>query len=178
MELYKNSTQTPNVLFDHLLKVLRSRAQLCVLLIIIKRTIGTAHPTIKGKRVERAWISQKLFMVCGNLSGKSVSMAVDSLVRAGYIEVTDEPGNIMHSKKQRRACPRLYYASRLRLVQNKKQVRETSCDNGVDKCHTIKLRNKNISCGQMPQGTKRLTDRQRYLQIRGGSSIKNMEDTI
>jgi len=174
---YKNTTQTPNLLFDHLLKEL-SESQLKVLLTIIRKTMGQADPECPEKRLERAWISQKLFMLCCSLSGKSVSNAINSLVIKGYIEVTNQAEEVMHTTQQRRKTSRLYYASRLRLEANKKQASKMLCINGVNKCHTIKLRNNIKLYEQSTQPIRRrLTDRERYLQITTNLSIKNVKDT-
>jgi len=174
---YKNTTQVVNILFDDLLKTINSISELKVLLTIIRKTTGKINPSIPGQRIEKAWISQKLFMVCCSLSGKAVSNAIDRLVIKGYIEVTNEQGNILRSKKKRRGASRLYYASRLRLVPNKKQANKSACDNPVNLCHTIKLNNSKQSCYNTTHGVKKLTDRERYLQIIKNQPIKHIKDT-
>ena len=149
---------------DELLKTV-SFSELKILLTIIRKTVGIIHPTITGKRLDKAWISQKLFMVCTSLSGRAVSSAIDSLITKGLIEVTDCNENLLHSKKKRRGASRLYFASRLRLEPNPKQTSELSCIKPVNTGHTIKLNNKTKSCYTTSQGLKRLSDTERYQQI-------------
>jgi len=166
MTYYINTTQTPNILFDVLLKHI-TFSELKVLMTIIRKTIGMVNPNNIKERVERAWISQKLFMLCTSLSGRAVSSAIDSLVKRQLIEVTDYIGNILETKEKRRGVSRLYYASRLRLEPNPKQASEVSCHNPVNKGHTIKLNNKTKSCYNSSQGIKRISDTERYQQILG-----------
>lgn len=149
---------------DELLKTV-SFSELKIILTIIRKTVGMMHPTIVGKRLDKAWISQKLFMVCTSLSGRAVSSAIDSLVIKGLIEVTDSNENLLHSKKKRRGASRLYFASRLRLEPNPKQTSELTCTKPVNTSHTIKLNNKTKSCYTSSQGLKRLSDIERYQQI-------------
>ncbi|MCK8479044.1 replication protein [Psychroserpens algicola] len=165
MDYYSNTTQVPNVLFDHLLKTISSMSELKVLLIIIRKTIGVADPNMKGKRLERAWISQRLFAICCNLSGRAVSTAIDGLIKKELIEVTDSFGNVLLTKRERQGTPRLYFASRLRLVVNKKQTSEPICDNAVNKLHIIKLNTIKKSCYNDSQGVQRLSDSERLNQL-------------
>ena len=172
MSYYKNTTQTPNSLFDLHLKHL-SLSELKVLLTIVRKTIGVVHPSIPGTRLQRAWISQKLFMRCTSLSGRAVSSAIGSLVDRNLIVVSDGKGNTVSSKSSRRGSPRLYYASRLRLDQNKMQTSEHLCNKPVKKGHTIKLNTIKQSCYNGSQGIHKLTDTQRYLQIKNEHNHRN-----
>jgi len=164
MNYYTNTTQTPNILFDHLLKQL-TNSELKVLLTVIRKTIGQVHPTISNTRMDRAWISQKLFMLCCNLSGRAVSSAIDSLVNQKLLVVTDKRGKELTTKSKRRGASKLYYSSLLRLDKKKEKASEVACYNPVTKGHTIKLNRMKQSCYNKSQGVKRLSDSQRYLQI-------------
>lgn len=165
---YKQTTQTPNVLFDVLLKTL-SKSELSVLLTIIRKTIGMVNPNNTDKRIERAWISQGLFMRCTGLSGRAVSSAIDSLVTRHLIIVTNSEGHLLITKASRRGVFKLYYSSSLLLEQHQKnKSSELSCHNPVTKGHTIKLTDIKLSCEKRSQGlkeVKRLSDRERILQI-------------
>ncbi|MDC9721808.1 MAG: hypothetical protein PSN34_03415 [Urechidicola sp.] len=167
--LYKQTTQTPNVLFDVLLKSL-SRSELTVLLTIIRKTIGMVNPFNTNQRLERAWISQRLFSICTGLSGRSVSNAIDSLVRQHLITVTNRQGHHLKTRASRRGVFKLYYSSSLLLEQNqeKRKSSEVTCLNPVTNGHTIKLTETKLLCEQRSQGFKkiqRISDRERILQI-------------
>jgi len=164
MSYYINTTQTPNILFDNLLKVLKD-SELRVLLTVIRKTIGQIDPADAHKRLDRAWISQKLFMICCNLSGRAVSSAIDSLVCKGLLLVTDKKGRELESKASRRGASKLYYSSRLRLEPKKEQTSEQACYNPVTKGHTIKLNYTTKSCYNKSQGVRKLSDTERYQQI-------------
>ena len=175
MDYYKNTTQTPNELFDVLLKTLTT-SELKVLLTIIRKTIGMIDPS-SGKRVERAWISQRLFMRCCSLSGRAVSTAIESLVHQHLIEVTDKEGRELNAKYKRRGVSRLYFASRLRLVQNLKKASEPAGINPVTKGHTIKLTTIKLSCYKRSQGIRKLSDEERYQQILSEQTAQTSRNT-
>jgi hypothetical protein len=165
---YKQTTQTPNILFDVHLKTL-SKSELSVLLTIIRKTIGMVNPNNKNERIERAWISQGLFMLCTGLSGRAVSSAIDSLVTRHLIIVTNIEKQLLKTKTSRRGVFKLYYSSSLLLEhQQKNKISELSCSNPVTKGHTIKLTDIKLSCEKRSLGLKkikRLYDRERILQI-------------
>ena len=162
---YKYTTQTPNILFDHLIKVL-SETQLKVLLTIIRKTIGQVDATNPTKRVQRAWISQRLFCICTGKSARAVSSAIDYLSSQGYILVTAKDGTTLTSKSKRRGASALYYASRLLSEEATPQPCDLSYHNAVKKGHTIKLNEIKESCYNRSQCVKRLSDTERYLQIK------------
>jgi len=154
MNYYIHTTQTPNILFDHLLKRL-TNSELKILLTVIRKTVGQIDPNDSAKRMERAWISQKLFMLCCNLSGRAVSNAVSSLVSQNLLEVTNKKGTILSAKSQRRGASRLYYSSLLRLGKEKEKASEVACYKPVTKGHTIKLNRIKQSCYNRSQGVKK-----------------------
>lgn len=171
MYYYRNTTQTPNLLFDHLLKQL-SLSELKVLLTIVRKTLGQVDPKDVTKRLSRAWISQKLFMHCCNLSGRAVSSAIDSLVHKQLIEVTNLQGAVLETKWERRGVSRLYYASLLRLDTSKKQTSESTSIVPVKDVHTIKLNKNKLSCYNKSQGIKRLSDVHRFKQIQKNRNLE------
>ncbi|MEP0264187.1 hypothetical protein [Dokdonia sp.] len=173
MSYYTQTTQTPNILFDHLLKRLTS-SELKVLLTVVRKTVGQADPIDSNKRLERAWISQKLFMLCCNLSGRAVSNAIDSLVSKDLLEVSNERGTILNTKAKRRGASRLYFTSLLRLEQKKEKASEVACYKPVTKGHTIKLNRIKQSCYNRSQGVEKLSDTERYLQIKQNLTTKDI----
>ena len=109
MLYYPNTTQTPNRILDLYLKNL-SGAEVKIILVIIRRTLGLIDKQNPKQRVQRAWISQKLFVLITGLSGRAVSSAVESLLSKGLIVVTDNAGTHLLSASSRKAANRLYYA--------------------------------------------------------------------
>jgi len=166
MLYYYKTTQIPNSVFDIHLKTL-SKSELKVLLIILRKTVGIADFEIKGKRIERAWISQRLFSLCTNLSGRAISTAIDSLNSKNLIIVSNKSGQILKTKNARRGASRLYYSSNslLERSQEKNKVSEITSNNTVNKVHTIKQTMIKQSSENTSQGINRLTDKERLLQI-------------
>ncbi|UOY04994.1 replication protein [Muricauda sp. SCSIO 64092] len=161
MLYYKNTTQTPNVIFNDLLKVL-TESELKVLLTIIYKTIGQVDPKNPSQRIQRAWIAQKFFCMVTGLSNKSVSKAIDSLVKKNRIRVSDGYNKTMSTPGTRRGASALYYESCLQLSPNVKKASEHSSHNAVKKLHTIKLNSIKQSCDLSSQGTQRLSDLKRF----------------
>lgn len=161
---YKNTTQTPNSLFDNHLKTLGC-AELKVLLVIIRQTIGFIHPNNKFKRKDRDWISQRYFMQRAGLSGRAVSSAIASLVSKGLILVTSKKERIMHTIKERRGASRLYYASTLVLVNNLHNTYDVLDDKAVKHLHTTKLKHTKLLCNKSSQGFQKTSDKQRIEQL-------------
>lgn len=102
------STPVPNVLFDIYLKELKS-AELKILLVIIRQTLGWADRRASLGRKEMDWIS------CSQLQGKTgcsrraISSAIETLVKKELIEVLDERGNFLNDPLMRKGKQRLFY---------------------------------------------------------------------
>ena len=173
MMYYYNTTQTPNSLFDIHLKTL-SKSELKVLLIIIRKTVGIVDVKNRSNRLERAWISQRLFRICTNLSGRAISTAINSLMQKDLIIVTNESGQILKNKNTRRGASRLYYSSNSLLEgsQEKNKVSEITFNNPVNKVHTIKQTIIKQSCENTSHIISKLTDRERILQIINSKKVK------
>ena len=164
MNHYRRTTQTPNKLFDHLLKEL-TETQLKVLLTIIRKTVGQRDPYNNNQRIQRAWLSQRLFCLCTGKSGRAISTAIDTLSRKRYIRITDEDHNVLDTKSKRRGASRLYYESSFFEQEPAPAVCELTYHNAVKKGHTIKLNETKKSCYNSSQCIQRLSDSQRFQQI-------------
>jgi hypothetical protein len=168
MEYYKRTTQVPNEVIDVLMKQLPA-TEFKVLLLIIRRTYGMIEQGSKHKRVQRTWISQKLFCICCNVSGRAVSTAIEKLIQKKLITVTDFNGNILDTKQKRRGKPRLYFTSRLRLepssFKKKKKACELTSTKPMNTVHMIKPTEIKQSFDMITQGIERITDQERIQQI-------------
>ena len=164
MLYFKNTTQIPNELLDKQLKYLTG-ANLKVLLVILRQTIGFVQPKNNKRRKERDWISQRFFMNKTGLSGRSVSTAIASLISKGLIVVTNTRGNILHTAKQRRGTSRLYYASTLVLVNPLHTSSSVLDKKEVKKVHTTKPIHTKLYYEKSSQGFQKLSDVQRIKQI-------------
>lgn len=103
-----STTPVPNVFFDVHLKELK-QAELKVLLVVIRQTLGWADRRGMLGRKEIDWISgSQLQQKTGN-SKRSITAATDTLVRKNLIEILDVNGNILDNAEKRQGKTKLFY---------------------------------------------------------------------
>lgn len=110
---YKQTTQVPNRLFDHLLPML-TFAELKILLVIIRQTLGWVD-RYTGKRKTRECISYSLFIKKTGLSRRIISDSIQSLLSKRAIVITLFDGTKVHEPNERIGKKHLYYATNLLL---------------------------------------------------------------
>ncbi len=103
---YYPYTNVPNSFFLLLPKL--GYAELKVLLIIIRQTYGFVEPGTK-KHKQWDWISGRFFVKKTNLSQRSVSEALSSLLQKGLIQAKNEQGRLVTTTIQRRRAYKLFY---------------------------------------------------------------------
>ena len=106
--LQTSTTAVPNFLFDIHLKELKS-AELKVILIIIRQTLGWADRRAVLGRKERDWISGSQLQSKTGSSQRAISSAIENLVRKNLIDVLDYQGSILDTAEKRKGKLRLYY---------------------------------------------------------------------
>ena len=104
----KYTTPVPNAIFDIYLKELNS-AELKVLLVVIRQTLGWADGRGIYGRKETDWISGSQLKEKTGSSKRAISSAVDILVRKRIIEVEDDYGRVLDHSLDRKGKSRLYY---------------------------------------------------------------------
>ena len=103
------TTPVPNDLLDRVMPTLRD-TELRVLLVVVRQTIGWQAGQYSGQRKERDWLTQSQLMRRTGRANGAVSRAVDALVRAGLITVTDRGGTLLKTPAERRRyLGNLYY---------------------------------------------------------------------
>jgi hypothetical protein len=105
------STPVPNLLLDALMPAL-SDSQWRLVCAVVRATLGWIDPQ-SGGRKSRAWITQRQLMARAGRKSEAVSRAIDALMKAGLIEVTDQTGRPLNTSAERRRAPRLFFALRL-----------------------------------------------------------------
>lgn len=103
-----NTTPVPNALFDVYLKELKS-AELKVLLVIIRQTLGWSDRRAVRGRKEKDWISNGQLRNKTGSSRRAISSATETLVHKQLIEISDGFGNSLTDPLQRKGKLRLYY---------------------------------------------------------------------
>ena len=106
--LQTSTTPVPNFLFDVHLKELKS-AELKVILIIIRQTLGWADRRAVLGRKERDWISCSQLQSKTGSSQRAISSAIETLVTKNLIDVLDYQGSILDTAEKRKGKQRLYY---------------------------------------------------------------------
>jgi len=106
--LNHKTTPVPNVLFDAHLKHLSS-AELKVLLVIIRKTLGWSDRQALNGRKEVDWISNSQLQGLTGCSRRAISSATESLVNKKLIEVLHENGSLLSDPQKRKGKQRLYY---------------------------------------------------------------------
>lgn len=112
---YTNTTPVPNALFDIYLSELQS-AELKVLLIVIRQTLGWSDRRTQLGRKERDWISNSQLQAKTGASRRAISSAIEVLVSKGIIEVLDEYGNLLLLPSLRKGKQRLYYRASPHII--------------------------------------------------------------
>ena len=103
-----NTTAVPNALFDVHLRKLKI-AELKVVLVVIRQTLGWSDQHATTKRKEKDWISNGQLLRKTGCSRRAISYATDVLVSNGLIEVLDICGNALTKPSARKGKIRLYY---------------------------------------------------------------------
>src|SRR3989344_5856362 len=102
-----NTTQTPNIIFNGLMKEM-SDTELRVVLIVTRATLGWIMDREKGMRKEEDWISHsQLKHKTGRESG-AISKAIDRCIQKDWIEARDHGGELLDTKDKRRG-KNIYY---------------------------------------------------------------------
>jgi hypothetical protein len=103
-----STTPVPNVFFDIYLKELK-QAELKVLLVVIRQTLGWADRRGMLGRKETDWISgSQLQHKTGN-SKRAITAATDILVKKNLIEILDVNGTILDHPEKRQGKTKLFY---------------------------------------------------------------------
>ena len=103
-----NTTPVPNVVFDTYLRELKL-AELKVLLIIIRQTLGWENKRNKSERKEMDWISNSQLVHKSGTSARSINDAIRILSDKRLIEVISQYGEILDSAGKRKGQQKLYY---------------------------------------------------------------------
>jgi len=103
-----NTTAVPNALFDVHLKDLRV-AELKVLLVVIRQTLGWSDKHAAMGRKQQDWISNSQLLSKTGCSRRAICSATEALVNTGLVDVIDSGGNPLTFAAQRKGKTRLFY---------------------------------------------------------------------
>ena len=103
-----STTPVPNIFFDVYLKELK-QAELKVLLVVIRQTLGWADRRGMTGRKETDWISGSQLQQKTGSSKRAITTATDVLVKKNLIEILDVNGNILDTSEKRQGKTKLFY---------------------------------------------------------------------
>ena len=106
--MWSNTTSVPNVVFDLYLKDL-NLAELKVLLVIIRQTLGWKDKQTKSERKECDWISGSQLSLKTGASKRAINTAIRILVEKNLIDVLDTDGKLLDSPDKRKGKPKLFF---------------------------------------------------------------------
>lgn len=99
----------PSAYIDIVMPAL-SDAELRIVLVVIRQTLGWTEGDGSPVRKGRDWLSHSQLKTRTGKSSDSISKAIQSLVRSSLIVVESEDGKLLtHPSARRRARSRLYY---------------------------------------------------------------------
>ncbi len=103
------TTPVPNELLDRVMPTLRD-TELRVLLVVIRQTLGWQDGPKTSQRKPKDWLTQSQLMRRTGRASGAVARAVDALVKAGLINVSNRAGTLLRTPAERRRhLSRLYY---------------------------------------------------------------------
>ena len=103
-----NSTPVPNTVFDVHLKELKL-AELKVLLIIIRQTLGWEDKKTRSERKELDWISNSQLAFKTGSSKRAINDAIHVLTEKKLIEVLSQTGDLLDTPEKRKGQQKLFY---------------------------------------------------------------------
>jgi hypothetical protein len=103
-----STTPVPNTLFDTYLKELKL-AELKVLLIITRQTLGWEDKKTKSERKELDWISGSQLTIKTGCSKRAINSAIEVLVQKNLINVMSASGAYLDTPEKRRGQQKLFY---------------------------------------------------------------------
>ena len=103
-----NTTPVPNAVFDNYLKELKL-AELKVLLIIIRQTLGWEDKRTQSERKEMDWISNSQLVVKTGNSARAINDAIQGLTDKKLIDVISQSGEFLDTPEKRRGQQKLYF---------------------------------------------------------------------
>lgn len=118
-----NTTQTPNIIFNGLMKKMTD-TELRVVLMVVRATFGWIEDKETGMRKEEDWISHyQLKAKTGRQSG-ALSKAIDGCIKKDWIEARDKEGNLLDTKGKRKGKNIFYRIGKKILITTSSENKE------------------------------------------------------
>jgi hypothetical protein len=103
-----HTTPFPNVLIDEVMPRLKD-TQWRILCVVVRQTLGW-HDDVSGLRKDRDWLTRSQLKARTGRNSEAIALAIDTLVKQGYITVQDSKGIVLKTPQERRKNHgRIYY---------------------------------------------------------------------
>ena len=153
------TTPVPNAVFDTYLKELKL-AELKVLLIIIRQTLGWEDKRTKSERKELDWISNSQLALKTGSSKRAINDAIHVLTTKNLIDVLSQTGNSLDTPDKRKGQQKLFFRlsnATIAGVENKGKECEQHCTSNLPNANfTVDLRKKVSELTQKMRITKEI----------------------
>tara|TARA_R110002124_G_scaffold17532_3_gene73500 strand:- start:383129 stop:383650 length:522 start_codon:yes stop_codon:yes gene_type:complete len=163
----KGTTAVPNVFFDSIMATLTGSA-IRVYLKIIRNTLGWRDEN--GNVKKRDWISHSQFEKVG-LSNRSVTSAIEELLREELILATDYLGNNLNDPVKRKKAKRVFYSI---VFDNPEKIALTTEKNDKTKPQNLRT-TKEISLQKEYGINEKIPDHLRINQIKDQEQRKQIQ---
>jgi len=152
-----NTTQTPNIIFNGLMREMTD-TELRVVLIVTRATLGWILDKEKGVRKEQDWISHsQLKQKTGRESG-ALSKAINSCIQKQWIEARDKDGNVLDTKIKRRGKNIFYRLGPAILLKTSSESEEVYVTSSKSEDRKAKFGNRML---QKKSDTKEIINKSR-----------------
>lgn len=102
------TTPFPNILIDEVMPRLKDTPWR-VLCVVVRQTLGW-HDKTSGRRKERDWLTRSQLKVRTGRNSEAISLAIDTLVKQGYITAQNSADMLLKTPSERRNNHgRIYY---------------------------------------------------------------------
>ena len=133
----KNTTPTPNELYDREMRKM-SDTELRVVLVVIRATSGWEIDHITGMRKQEDWISQSQMIKKTGRSGRAISTALENCVVRGWIDAHDAKDNVLDTPQKRSGKKIIYrlgkvFFDKTRVGEKTSQVIQTNENSSDEK---------------------------------------------
>ena len=168
-----NTTQTPNLLFNGLMKEM-SDTELRIVLVVTRATLGWIADLKTGMRKEQDWLSlSQLKKKTGRESG-AISKAIDSCIQKRWIEARDRDGNLLDTKNKRRGKNIFYRLGPAILLKTSSESEDVYVTSSKSEVQKPKFVNRKL---QKQPGTKETHDKNNSMGSWTKELLKKLEET-
>lgn len=162
---YPNTFPFPNEIINGWNKKLKG-SELKVLLVVVRQTLGWILDPATGMRKEEDWIAYQQFKEKTGLATRSLSVAIDSLVKYKLIEIRDRNGNLLNTPYKRmlegKKRGSFFYRLNLTVLKSK-----TDC---VKKENSTVLKRKSNKINSLQNNTPSIVSPKKF------SSLKDIKE--